>query len=379
MRPEDYVFSDMNFNVDAAHRLSEGFFRDPRDLWKPIGFPLWLALWNYSAYPLVQIVLLTGVPIFMYFAAKRWMGHGPAAAVALIGIVHVHFTGYGGLYLAETLFTFLLSLLVWRICAAPFPWSRRDSILTGLIFGLAAIVKGQIFLFAPLLLVWMAARLKWDRRVRIMAAGFFVCAALPLAAVEVFKWAKYPRVPVQAIAALSFVSGKCPNCETVVDRNGTVFGSPVYWQDPTNREVCHFDRSFNNAGFFWRKGLSCIVRNPWTLVTSFRSIYFLFLGNQPWPLANIENLAGATRGWTLFMSCLLIPGLIFAVGFSIRGKDCPLQVQLLALVGSSVLLTAYIFIAEMRHRIPFDVALVPLAVWGWSRLRGFRMSHNENS
>ena len=132
------------------------------------------------------------------------------------------------------------------------------------------------------------------------------------------------------------------------------------------KEAKQWDRPFTHAGYYWRQGFACIGEDPFVLVQSLESIPYLFVGNATWPLMFKPN-AAKLRLFELLLSLFLICGLAAYWRDSFRsfnverflGWDLPIL---------ALFLCSYIFKAEVRYRVPFDIWLIPMAVFGWSRL-----------
>jgi hypothetical protein len=120
-----------------------------------------------------------------------------------------------------------------------------------------------------------------------------------------------------------------------------------------------------DAAFFWREGLKCIAENPLVLVKSLGDPIKLFLGNDifPWAIAAFHPLQ---RLYNFLYLILIYPGI--CLGF-IRGLTRKLsrRTRLGIALSWAGILPFFIFLeAEIRFRVPFDVILIPLSIWGWS-------------
>lgn len=373
VRPADYLYSDMQFNYAIAERIFQGQY-SAQDLWKPVGYPLWLAFsfWLNKAgwlpgphtfFVAANWIFILAIPVLMYFAAEPWLGRARARWVALIGLVHFQFTLFAGIFMVETLFTFVLALMVLLICRSRFPWSDERASLLGILFGTGMILKGQGALFAPLLMIYLFERLPFKRFV-VTGGVFALGAALPWSAVEIFKHKNYDSIPGTAVAAMGFVTGKCPGCHTVVDAGGATWGAPVFYQSGNPVTTCQFQRNFSDTKYFWWYGAKCIADHPRVLVSSFSHIYYLFGGNMPWPFSGIPRFIQANRWSSIALSLFLVCGMLAGLYRYFRLKQRGHIPELLWMMAVALMILVYWIMPEIRHRIPFDVFLIPLAVWG---------------
>jgi len=375
LHPDQHRYSDMEHNYSVGQHIFTGQ-HVIQDLWKPFGYSAYLALsfWleKIGVMPsagtfahATNIVLLFLLPFVMYFAAKPWLGVNRARAVALIGLLHFQYTLFAGLYMGEIIFAFILALMVLVIGRSRFPWTEEACAALGLLFGLGMLVKGQLALFAPLLMVWLWEKLP-PKRFATLAGTFVLAAFLPWSAAEIFKYRNYPQIPGPAVAALGFVTAQCAGCENVTDKEGYTWGAPVFYQMGRETTNCKFRRSFSETRFFWWHGARCIAEDPGVLVTSFRNIYFLFAGNAPWPFSNLNQFSKANYWSSLLLSLFLVGGMLAGlVRYIVLKQRGPVQ-EALALMCIGLMILAYAIMPEIRHRMPFDVFFIPLALWGWS-------------
>jgi 4-amino-4-deoxy-L-arabinose transferase-like glycosyltransferase len=104
----------------------------------------------------IQAILAAFSVVLIYIITRRLYDIRTANIAGLMAVCAFDLILYSGLVLSETLFVFLL--LIGLICydsieKAAFQNKTKVSILTGLIFGLASLVKSQFVLFPPLLML----------------------------------------------------------------------------------------------------------------------------------------------------------------------------------------------------------------------------------
>ncbi len=167
----------------------------PDSYWAP-GYPFFLAicfkladLFKIPFYPLVLTLqaCLGGVIVGVtYFVGRYFLPALAAIISALLTALSPHLNSLGGNFLSETLFTFMLLLVIYTYVSvasssreSPWKWG-----LCGLLFGLTYLVN-PIVLFIPLLLIVFYA-LKQNRKkiLTVLKVGipFLGCFLLVVAA-----------------------------------------------------------------------------------------------------------------------------------------------------------------------------------------------------
>jgi 4-amino-4-deoxy-L-arabinose transferase-like glycosyltransferase len=137
---------------------------------------------NFQAVRLVQAVLSLGLVVLMYHVGS--VVFSPRVGLCLAGLCCFYPTllGYNNLILTEVLFTFLLC----AFCAVLIQALRRESLAwlaaAGVVLGLAALTRSVLWLFPPVLAVFVLLAFHGSWRRRLLAAVSVVVAfALPVA------------------------------------------------------------------------------------------------------------------------------------------------------------------------------------------------------
>ena len=102
------------------------------------------------------------------------------------------------------------------------------------------------------------------------------------------------------------------------------------------------------------------------LATSVRYVYYLFFDNQMWPSSSDSQYASINRWYGMFFSALVFPGILVGFLLLFRRPFSPRKPAFLLVVSLGVV--SWLLKSEMRYRVPFDVALIPLSVLGWTWL-----------
>ncbi len=380
--PDFYVFSDMGGYVDHAREILRGS-RDENLTFQPIGYPMILALslrllGDFTFASWVHVLCGWGTVVLMWRASARWFR--PSASLWVLGLAafHLPFIALSGFFLAETFFTFQLALLFYCLARFAFPWRAGRGFVVGLVYMSAVWVKGNNTLFGPLAIAWIALwvlshhRVEWarlTRRVLPGVAAFCVAATLVVASHAAFTYAHDGHARMSAsTAGLNLVEGKCPSKRNF-DTAGYGWQSPLFVQLGENEEK-HWPRPFTDQSYFWAAGVQCIRQNPAVLLTSLRYVYYLFFDNQLWP-PNTSQDADLVRAYGMLYSAFLFPCIL--LGVVVVGRRPRGRLALASVIGLSIIVCSWLFKSELRYRIPFDVAFIPLAAigagWAFARLR----------
>jgi hypothetical protein len=371
--PSEHVFSDMAGFVRRAQHFIDGQF-PPSDTLFPPGEHLLLALsglllGGYDTIA-VWVHLIAGVAVCYWVAraAEHHVGRGGALTTLLLCVIHFPFIALGGYYLAETVFAALLALLFLLMSAAPFPWTLRRSAAVGAVAALGLVWKGNNVFLLPILALWtvgwwVQAEAKDAGQARRCWLGILVGFFTIIGAQTLYFFHYYERpLPIAAGGAYNFVLNKCPGA-LIVGKDGMRFQSPTTYY--TSRQgVQRWDVHLYDQRALWKGGFACVGRDPWVVVASLREILYLFTANELWPV-NTGPFETFSARYQRRFALLLFPGILLgllALAHKPFATDRPPFLLVL-----SVCAAAWVFMGEMRFRIPFDVAFIPLGVVGWKR------------
>jgi hypothetical protein len=381
--PSEYVFSDMaGFVNRAQHILDRRFLLD--DTLFPPGQHLLIAasglLFDGHDTLVLWTHLIAGVLTcyFVWKGAEIYLGKR-ASLIALVACTfHFPFIALGGYYLAETVFTALLALLFFLTARASFPWTARRAVCIGIVAALGLIWKGNNVFFLPLLALWSAGWcLREDagmiRKARLCWCFLLLGFTLVIGGQFLYFYRLYGvALPIAAGGAYNFALDKCPGSR-IIGKGGRSYQSPrTYYTGEGGIQA--YDRYFHEESYFWKVGLKCVAKRPWVLLTSFKNIYYLFYGNQLWPVNN-SPFGQLSWFYQLGFALLIFPGLAMSSLLIARSPFSPTAVPFLLCV--SICASSWFFPGEMRFRIPFDVVFIPMGIMGWKAalavLRGARL------
>jgi 4-amino-4-deoxy-L-arabinose transferase-like glycosyltransferase len=366
---EQLIFSDMSGYVRRADQISRGEYSLRFHFFQPIGYSLWLALCRWLAGGEWWLVKLTHVAmvwlsVFLGWRAARRIlpPNWDLLAFALMSL-HAQWWALAGFALAETLYTFLITVLLWSTVR----WVERPGVLhavmAGLSFGLAFFVKGTaaffpIFLGLGCLAQVVRGRLPLKRTMAHLAVMGLFASTVALAYGS-FALAKYGQFRISAdVGALNFVEGKCPWKDNTDGKLRWL--SPLFHQlGEVQRKA--WDVPFSNQQYYWRQGWQCIKDDPLVLVTSLRYVYYLYAGNRMFPVSGGRPRAfwDAYEAW---IASAIFPLTMIGLFVALRRWERPETVA--ALLYLSLFAAVWFFKSELRYRVPFDAMTMILATLG---------------
>lgn len=357
----------MKIYVDISNDLSSGIWRDTH-FFQSIGYPLLLSklrttIANFSLGMNIIQALASGLTLILFYKlASESLGKRVGLVSLLIGVFHWPWILLNNYALPESLFTCLLAItgwLSWKIVSLEKP-HKIYGVLWGLSFICAFWLKGTHAFWGPLFLVTLFFGKKVKPINLMMAicltvsAGLFLHGLLAQKTIGRFQLSS-------STGGLNFIEGKCPD---KVNSDGSyIWHSPLYYQLGLKSEK-RWSVPFTHSSYYFKQGFKCIQKNPLVLIQSFESIPFLFMGNTIWPL-NSSKHSQLIRLYELFFAVFMISGL---VAFAIHSFKAPIKFNEFAtwvIPILAIFTCVYIFKAEMRYRVPYDIWLIPVSVKGW--------------
>jgi len=196
----EYPLVDAQFHDYWARGLATGEWSPPRDVtdpeiqrrpyFRPPGYPTFLALvyklsgGSYLAARIVQVALGLVCVVLAHLLGRRIFG--PAVGLIFAGFMAVYwsFIYFEGELLAPVLLVLLGLCLMMTLTRWTAGFTYPRTIVGGLLVGLFALIRPNILLFVPVVLIWawwMARRRKDGRRFRVVLLGFLPAAAVVIA------------------------------------------------------------------------------------------------------------------------------------------------------------------------------------------------------
>lgn len=367
--PEQFIFSDIKAYHDRAQEMLQGHITK-QDFFQPIGMTFFfISAFHFGSLEILSwIQLLASIltVILIWKFSENVFGRTIGMLTLFLATFHYPFIFNSGVYLSECLFTFFVALFMYLLSLKPYPFSHLWSFLLGFVFMLGFLLKGNFVLFVPLMMGWFY----WVHRQVKPLIGFACAVGLVLVIHGVLTYNLIGRFQLSASnGGLNFIEGKCP-AKINKDIDGYFWQSPLFAQlGESKRKV--WDQSFTDSGYFMKQGIDCILADPVVLLESIRYIPYLFINNDLWP--SLETKAEhklTSRNYTLLFGFLALPAFIVGILLLLKNPRDPKFLFILLPVVSLCGLV-WLFKGEMRFRVPFDVVILPLVVWGWIKLLEF--------
>ena len=355
---DNYIFSDMAGHERRANEILAGT-QSAKHVEKPPGFQYIVALSlnffkNYELIKFMHLILSLLTCYFVAEASKHFFGKRGSNLILAIMSVHVPLIFLGGILMEECLYAFILSYLFLLLV------KNKSYFKSGLAFGLAFCLKGTHVFFPPLAALFECAfsgvKPASRRWFKFFLGAVFVLGLQLTITRQIYGTAKFPSA-----GAVNFLEGKCEGGNHT-DITGAYRYSPLYSQIGRKR-LRVWDFSFDQSDKVWAAGLNCIKENPYVLISSISSVYYLFHGNNHWPF-NETIFSNLNKWYGMVFSFFVFPGIL--IGF-VKLIKTPKKI-LPFLPAFSLLITVWFFKSEVRFRVPFDVMFIPLSALGWSVL-----------
>ena len=383
--PRNHIYTDVTQYLDFAHRLLDPHYQQTihDSVWPP-GTSIFLAV-QYLLDPTLNVaawtsLALTGiVPILIAYAAYLAWGSRACWYALIASSFHFGFVHYGGFFLSENLFTFLVSLAlclftlsVYRIGGFISFWA---GLLAGCAWGVAYGVRAPalpIGLAILTLVTLHAVKSKQLRNIKYLICptiGFLIIA-IPLA-LRCTTLSSGKVCLVSNNFAMNIALGYAGE-HAALKFAGPNGEFPMTWGPPS--KIMHDFKStgqvpthiFDTGGVLKWVGEQ-VVNNPIdSLVSSLGNVFDLFNPYFFWP-GGPEQLPSRWI-WVmqqLFLFVVLIPALTATWRYSketlIKDETSIYGVYLVAGV-LGLLAISFFSMGEPRYRIPLDGFFILLAV-----------------
>ncbi len=404
----DYVYSDMNGYVQRAERLLRDFSK-PHEYsaffpfathWMVAGL-LWFTDGVLDPGVSILYAFIGAASVAMAYAVARRMSPFRAVppVVGLIGILYYPHFSNGGYILSETPFCFFLTGAVLAVLRMADHGRRRDALMLGAFAGIGALFRPQILLSAAFVGIYWIIRRKALPKIEFT---HLLLSAVPLAVCLTgaslhlhHNTGRYGLISENG--SFNLVMGRCHNSkiESLPDGEGhgkVHFRPPPLLQvvnaeakakrertEPSMRMNAAFGDTFSYKGYIGDKAQhheyirKCIEKTGWgqQIAYSWDNMSLLWFHNIPWPDSGPKVWRAPAQWWNdQVMYWLMVPSWLGLLWVLIPGhraaKRGLLSVQILAL-----LLQSAIFFGGTRHRMPYDLLLIVLAIEsyafiGWS-------------
>jgi 4-amino-4-deoxy-L-arabinose transferase-like glycosyltransferase len=335
---DDWHYDRIARQIVSAHAYSDGWF--------PPGYPLFLAgIYSVfgahvAAVRFVQVALGAATCGIVYLLGRRLYDERVGVVAALLLAFyppHIYFTWR---IMAETTFALLLAVSAWlaiQLLTTP-RWSR--GVALGITLGFGNLLKSNLILLPPLLLVWLAVMLRGRSALKVLiaasmsfllvsgivqlgnfAAGNGLAAPLPMNAGHTLWWANNPKA-----SGYFEVSESDPSVQAFIRDEG--FSAALSASSRPAR-----DRIYQRLALIWvrKHPIQFLALAPLKLANAF----------SPLPKAAIlESGRSASVVYALSYG-LLLPFACYGLALSIRRATPAIRVMHLILVSYVVMVIIF--------------------------------------
>lgn len=330
----------------------------------------------------LQLVLAGGTAFFLVRLGDHLFGRTAGIIAGLIYAFYGTLLYYEAMFLIPIVFLFFLVWGMFRLIAYSASDSWRTWLLTGAVFGLAAISRPNVLLIIPLLMLWVfyisprrKAFLIRLRRPAILLAGL-ILVILPVTARNLAVTGDFILISSQG--GVNFYLGNNKLANGLTMRMGELeLSESLSWDQfqPATHEAAErlAGRSLTEAeasDFWTQRAVTFITENPGEFLgLLWRKTIYLFSGFENSDNSDIYYERGKSTLYSLllwdgpidFPWGLLLP--LTLAGIYLRRKDTgkllPIYLFLLGYIPTIIL-----FLVTARHRLPMVPFMVIIASAG---------------
>ncbi|HOP07153.1 MAG TPA: glycosyltransferase family 39 protein [candidate division Zixibacteria bacterium] len=391
---------DEKWHWEWAHEILNGSFFGEGAYFRAPLYPYFLALLakltgsSVLGAKILQSLLSGVTSFFLFKLSEKLFSRRVAIFTALV------YAFYGTLVFYETAFLIpglFLMLTVWgmyRLVAYRDNDSVKTWILTGIVFGLAALARPNILLTVPVLMIWRywigpkgVSFMTRARRPLLLLAGL-VIAILPVTVRNVIVTGDLILISSQGGINLHLGNNPYANGLTMLMPEVDLDES-VTWRDfnrvtllAAEREAGHPLSSGEESSFWTGKALKFMVDDPGKFLglVGKKTLYLLTgFENSDNSDLYFQRHKSTLYSWLVWDKPIYFPfGLLMplallgiAVLWDRRGDLAPIYLFLIAYVPTIVL-----FLVTARHRLPLVPFLIMIAVAGVGRIWTQKKQYN---
>lgn len=387
--PESMVpLVDERWHWEWAHEIIEQSFWGREAYFRAPLYPYFLALlaWVTSgsvlASKMLQVVLTGGTAWILYRLSEHLFNRTTAVVAGLAYAFYGTLVFYETMFLIPVLFLFLTVWGMYRVIVYRESVSWRTWLLTGVIFGLAAISRPNILLIVPFLLLWMFVTASpdggWLKRMRIpaiTAAGVILMIA-PVTLRNALVTGDFILISSQG--GINLYLGNNPEADGLTMLMPEVdLDESVDWREfrrvtefAAEQEAFRELSEAEQSSFWMKKALRFMSENPGQFLSLvWTKTIYLVSGYENSDNADLYHQRTKSSLYSVllwnkviyFPFGLLLP--LALVGLCVCRKQArrlwPVYIFLLAYIPTIVL-----FLVTARHRLPLVPFLIMLAAGG---------------
>ncbi|UCC45083.1 MAG: glycosyltransferase family 39 protein, partial [Candidatus Zixiibacteriota bacterium] len=388
----------------AQEILNESFWGEGAYFRAPLypyflAFLAWITSGSILASKILQVLLSGGTAWLLYRLAEHLFNRSTAIIAGRAYALYGTLVFYETMLLIPSLFLLLTIWGMYRVVIHRDSASWRTWLITGIIFGLAALSRPNILLVIPFLLLWMylatSPGTRWLNRVRlpaVMAAGVLLIIA-PVTLRNAIVTTDFILISSQG--GINLYLGNNPEADGLTMLMPEVdLDESVSWREfrrvtrtAAEREVFRELSEAEQSSFWTKKALRFMADHPGPFLTLVwkKSVYFVS-GYENSDHADLYHQRTKSSLYSVllwnkliyFPFGLLLP--LTLVGFFVTRKQArqlwPVYIFILAYIPTIVL-----FLVTARHRLPLVPFMILLASAGlvalwrsWRNLGGRQLA-----
>ncbi|MBK6764831.1 MAG: glycosyltransferase family 39 protein [bacterium] len=361
----------------AAERVAHGYYGP----WPLFRAPLYPALlgWVYRFVEndrlwarILNIICQAAALAVIYHTARTHFGRLAAVVTALLCCVNGMLIFFSAEILSTSLEVLMAALAMWSTLALRKSPSRNQAVITGIVWGLAAITRPNFLLVAPVALA-VALWPVWRQTARMTALTGLVALFVPVIPVtlaNLFMGGEPVLIATQG--GVNFWIGNNPNADGI---SSILPQSDRFWTLDKATAIAERDAGRKMkpgalSDYYYDKGLDYLLTNPGpaaSLMLRKTALFFnRFEGSNN---KHIAYYAAQTPGlsWLIALNlALLLPLAILGIWATPRT-----EARALWLISLTYAATVIMFFIASRFRMPVVPWLCVLAgtgIAGWSAL-----------
>ncbi|MFH2048414.1 MAG: tetratricopeptide repeat protein [bacterium] len=330
----------------------------------------------------LQLLICGGTAYFIYKLAEHLFDYKVGILAGFIYAIYGTFLYYEAMFLIPVVFVFLLVWGMYRLIAYKDSLSFKSWLLTGIIFGLAAISRPNILLVMPFLALWLffysdktSSLINRLKKPTIVFIGV-VLMILPVTIRNIIVTDDFSLISTQG--GVNFYIGNNPVADGLTMKMPEVdMNESMSWDQFIPATIAAAQREKGRslteaeASSFWTaKAVDFILNNPGKFIElTWQKFVYLISGFENSDNSDIYYERGKSTLYSVllwnyglrFPFGLLFP--LFILGIYFTRSDfknlLPLYIFILAYIPTIVL-----FLVTARHRLPLIPVLIIIAAAG---------------
>lgn len=379
---------DERWHWEWAHEiLNESFWGEGAYFRAPLypyflAFLAWITSGSILASKMLQVLLTGGTAWLLYRLAEHLFNRTTAIIAGLAYAIYGTMVFYETMFLIPALFLLLTVWGMYRVIVYRDSTSGRTWLLTGIIFGLAALSRPNILVVIPFLLLWMylAASPGTPSSKRLRLPAVMVAGVLLMIAPATVRNAVVTGefILISSQGGINLYLGNNPQADGLTMLMPEVdLDESVSWREfrrvtriAAEREVFRELSEAEQSSFWTKKALRFVADHPGQfLALVWKKSVYLVSGYENSDNADLYHQRTKSSFYSVllwnkaiyFPFGLLLP--LALVGLYVTRKQArqlwPVYIFLLAYIPSIVL-----FLVTARHRLPMVPFMLLLAAAG---------------